>query len=162
MLGLYDVLERITRAFPNVLFEGCSGGGGRFDAGMLYYFPQYWTSDDTDAIERLYIQHGTSLVMPPITMGAHVSAVPNHQIQRTTPLITRGHIAMAGQFGYEVDLNTLSDEEITLVREQIQEYKSIRDAIHFGDMYRLKSPFEGQNTAWEFVKDDRVILIVSA
>ncbi len=161
MLGLYRVLERLTTAFPDVLFEGCSGGGGRFDAGMLYYFPQYWTSDDTDAIERLYIQHGTSLVMPACTMGAHVSAVPNHQVHRTTPLQTRGHIAMTGQFGYEMDLGKLSDEETELVRQQIRRYKEIRSTIHFGDLYRLRSPFEGENTAWEYVSADRkqVVLV---
>ncbi len=159
ILGLYDVLERITSAYPDVLFEGCSGGGGRFDAGMLYYYPQYWTSDDTDAIERLYIQHGTSLVMPSSTMGAHVSAVPNHQIGRVTSLKTRGHVAMAGQFGYELDLNNLSDEEIELVKQQIIQYKEIRETIHKGDMYRLKSPFEGRNTAWEYVYNDKVVLM---
>lgn len=161
MLGLYSILERLVTAFPDVLFEGCAGGGGRFDAGMLYYFPQYWTSDDTDAIERLYIQHGTSLVMPACTMGAHVSAVPNHQVHRTTPLQTRGHIAMAGQFGYEMDLGKLSEEETELVRQQIRQYKEIRSTIHFGDLYRLRSPFEGENTAWEYVSADlkQVVLI---
>lgn len=161
MLGLYRVLERLVTAFPDVLFEGCSGGGGRFDAGMLYYFPQYWTSDDTDAIERLYIQHGTSLVMPACTMGAHVSAVPNHQVHRTTPLRTRGHIAITGQFGYEMDLGKLSEEETELVRQQIRQYKEIRSTIHFGDLYRLRSPFEGENTAWEYVSADRkqVVLV---
>ena len=159
MLGLYDVLERLTSAFPDVLFEGCSGGGGRFDAGMLYYFPQYWTSDDTDAIERVYIQHGTSVVMPSSSMGAHVSAVPNHQVGRTTPLSTRGTIAMTGQFGYELDLSKLTDEEADEVKAQIQKYKTIRETIHNGDMYRLLSPFEGNAVAWEYVLGNRVVLI---
>ena len=159
ILGIYSVLERITSAFPDILFEGCSGGGGRFDAGMLYYYPQYWTSDDTDAIERLYIQHGTSMVMPSSTMGAHISAVPNHQVGRITPLETRGHVAMAGQFGYELDLNTLSDDEIEIVREQIAQYKEIRRIVHQGEMYRLRSPFEGRNVAWEFVRDGDVVLM---
>lgn len=161
MLGLYSVLERLTGMFPDVLFEGCSGGGGRFDAGMLPYFPQYWTSDDTDAIERLYIQHGTSMVMPSCTMGAHVSAVPNHQIGRTTSMKTRGNVAMMGQFGYELDLSTLSDEDIAEVRNQIETYKKIRTTVHRGDMYRLRSPFEGRNTAWEYVAEDksRVVLM---
>ncbi len=161
ILGVYDILERITSAFPDVLFEGCSGGGGRFDAGMLYYFPQYWTSDDTDAVERMYIQHSTSLIFPASTMGAHVSAVPNHQVHRTTPLATRGNVAMVGQFGYELDLNTLSDEEITMVKEQIQKYKKIRSTVHYGDMYRLKSPYEGNHVAWEYVAKDkkRVVLL---
>lgn len=155
MLGLYDILERLTTMFPNVLFEGCSGGGGRFDAGMLPYFPQYWTSDDTDAKERLFIQHGTSMVMPACTMGAHVSAVPNHQIHRTTPLKMRGHVAMMGQLGYELDLNTLNENELEMVRKQISTYKNIRKIIHQGEMYRLKSPFEGVNTAWEYVSNDK-------
>lgn len=159
MLGLYNVLERITSAFPDVLFEGCSGGGGRFDAGMLYYFPQYWTSDNTDAIERLYTQHGTSMVMPASSMGAHVSAVPNHQVHRTTPLETRGNIAMAGQFGYELDLAALNDEETETVKGQIKKYKYIRETVHRGDMYRLKSPFEGNTAAWEYVYKEQVVLI---
>ncbi|MBQ2615012.1 MAG: alpha-galactosidase [Clostridia bacterium] len=161
ILGIYEVLERITTAFPNVLFEGCSGGGGRFDAGMLYYYPQYWTSDDTDAIERLYIQHGTSMVMPASTMGAHVSAVPNHQVKRTTSLKTRGNVASVGQFGYELDLNTLSEDEIQTVKAQIQRYKEIREVIHQGQMYRLRSPFEGNDTAWEYVSEqkDEVVLM---
>ena len=159
MLGLYDVLERLTSAFPEVLFEGCASGGGRFDAGMLYYFPQYWTSDDTDAIERVYIQHGTSVVMPASTMGAHVSAVPNHQVGRTTPLSLRGNIAMAGQFGYELDLTKLTDAEAEEIKAQIQKYRMIRETIHKGDMYRLLSPFEGNTAAWEYVYDSRVVLI---
>ena len=159
VLGIYDVLERLTSEFPDVLFEGCSSGGGRFDAGMLYYYPQYWTSDNSDAIERLYIQHGTSMVMPASTMGAHISAVPNHQIGRTTPLKTRGDVAMAGQFGYELDLNTLTDEEIENVKKQIEQYKELRETIHKGDMYRLKSPFDGQNTAWEYVYENKVVLM---
>lgn len=159
MLGLYDVLERITTAFPEVLFEGCSGGGGRFDAGMLPYFPQYWTSDNSDAIERLYIQHGTSMVMPSSAMGAHVSAVPNHQVHRTTSLKTRGNVAMAGQFGYELDLNTLSPEETDEVRKQIETYKAIRETVHQGEMYRLKSPFEGNCAAWEYASDKQAVII---
>lgn len=159
MLGLYDVLERITTAFPDVLFEGCAGGGGRYDAGMLYYFPQYWTSDDTDAVERLYIQHGTSMVMPSSTMGAHVSAVPNHQIKRITPLNSRGNVAMMGQFGYELDLNTLIDEETEEVKAQIITYKEIRETVHKGDMYRLKSPFEGNCAVWQYVYGDKAVML---
>lgn len=159
ILGIYEVLERITSTFPDVLFEGCSSGGGRFDAGMLYYYPQYWTSDNTDAIERLYIQHGTSMVMPACSIGAHISAVPNHQVGRTTPLETRGYVAMAGQFGYELDLNTLTDSEIEIVKQQILQYKEVREVIHKGEMYRLRSMFEGRNTSWEFVCDDKVVLM---
>ncbi|MEE0867026.1 MAG: alpha-galactosidase [Clostridia bacterium] len=161
MLGLYEILERITSAYPDVLFEGCSGGGGRFDAGMLPYFSQYWTSDDTDAVERMYIQYGTSMVMPSVTMGSHVSAVPNHQIGRITPLKARGDIAMAGQFGYELDLATLTDEEFELVKEQVKKYKEIRELVHKGDMYRLKSPFEGRNCAWMFVSEDKAEAVLT-
>lgn len=155
MLGLYSVLENIMGSFPDVLFEGCSGGGGRFDAGMMYYFNQYWTSDDTDAIERMYIQHGTSLVMPAAFMGSHVSAVPNHQVGRVSPLKTRGYIAMCGQLGYELDVTKMSDEELSEIKEQIEVYKSVRGVIHNGDMYRLVSPFESSHTAWEYVSEDK-------
>ena len=111
MLGLYRIMEELTTAFPHILFESCSGGGGRFDPGMLYYMPQTWTSDNTDAIERLKIQYGTSLVYPNVSMGCHVSAIPNHQVHRMTPLNTRGVVAMSGNFGYELDITKLSDEE---------------------------------------------------
>ena len=111
VLGLYDLLERLTSAFPHILFEGCSGGGGRFDPAMLYYSPQIWTSDDTDAIERCRIQYGTSMVYPASSISAHVSASPNHQTGRLTPFETRGNVAMAGAFGYELDLAKLTDEE---------------------------------------------------
>jgi alpha-galactosidase len=155
MLGLYGVLEKITSAFPHILFESCSGGGGRFDPGMLYYMPQTWTSDDTDAIERLKIQYGTSIVYPISSMGAHVSAVPNHQVDRITPLETRGHVAMSGNFGYELDLTKFTEEEKATVKEQVAIYKEIRHLVQFGDFYRLLSPFVGNETAWMFVSDDR-------
>ena len=129
MLGLYRLLERLTTAFPEVLFEGCAGGGGRFDAGMLAYFPQIWCSDDTDAIERLEIQKGTSFGYPISSMGSHVSACPNHQTGRITPLGTRAVVAMSGTFGYELDLNTLKPEETQEVQEQIQYYKAHYDLI---------------------------------
>jgi alpha-galactosidase len=157
ILGLYELLERLTARFPSILFESCSGGGGRFDPGMLYYMPQTWTSDDTDAIERLKIQYGTSLVYPISTMGAHVSAVPNHQVGRVTPLQTRGDVAMSGNFGYELDLTLFTEEEKTAVRKQVEAYKEIRSLVQQGDFYRLKSPFEGMGneTAWMFVAEDR-------
>lgn len=157
VLGLYHVLEELTKAFPDVLIEGCSGGGGRFDPGMLYYSPQIWTSDDTDAIERMYIQHGTSLVYPSMSMGAHVSAVPNHQVKRVTPISLRGNVAMAGQFGYELDLNKLPEEEFEEVKHQVAFYKSIRETVHQGDMYRIRSPFDydAQATSWEFISGDK-------
>ncbi|RUS45576.1 alpha-galactosidase [Cohnella sp. AR92] len=155
MLGLYEVMEKITSRFPNILFESCSGGGGRFDAGMLHYMPQTWTSDDTDAIERLKIQYGTSLVYPISSMGSHVSEVPNHQVHRVTSLTTRGHVAMSGNFGYELDLSKMSAEEKAEVARQVQEYKELRGLVQQGDFYRLLSPFEGNETAWQFVSEDR-------
>lgn len=155
MLGLYEVMERITSLFPHILFESCSGGGGRFDPGMLYYMPQTWTSDDTDAVERLKIQYGTSLVYPASAMGAHVSAVPNHQVGRHTPFETRGHVAMSGNFGYELDLTKLTEEEKTNVKLQVEQYKQLRELIQFGDFYRLLSPFEGNETCWMFVSENK-------
>ncbi|GAA0815660.1 alpha-galactosidase [Clostridium tertium] len=151
MLGLYYILETLTSKFPNILFESCSSGGGRFDAGMLYYMPQTWTSDNTDAICRLKIQYGTSLVYPPITMGSHVSTSPNHQVGRITPLETRGHVAMSGNFGYELDLTSLSYEEKELIKEQISVYKEIRNIIQFGTFHRVLSPFDLNEAAWNFV-----------
>lgn len=155
ILGLYRVMETITSRFPQILFESCSGGGGRFDPGMLYYMPQTWTSDDTDAVERLKIQYGTSLVYPASSMGAHVSAVPNHQVGRITSLEMRGNVAMAGNLGYELDLTKLSEEDKDIVRKQTEFYRDIRDLVFFGEFYRLKSPFEGNETAWNFVSEDQ-------
>ncbi|GGD54144.1 alpha-galactosidase [Paenibacillus nasutitermitis] len=155
MLGLYSVLERITSAFPDILFESCSGGGGRFDPGMLYYMPQTWTSDNSDAISRLKIQYGTSIVYPVSSMGAHVSAIPNHQVGRNTPLKTRADVAMSGNFGYELDLTQFSDAEKSEVKSQIEMVKEIRELTQFGLFYRLLSPFEGNETAWMFVSCDR-------
>ena len=161
ILGLYEILEEITNRFPNILFESCSGGGGRFDAGMLYYMPQVWTSDDTDAIERLKIQHGTSIVYPNVTMGCHVSAVPNHQAHRITPLKTRGAVAMSGNFGYELDITKLSNEEKEIMKEQINFYKEVRDTIQCGKLYRLSNPFEDNDVAWMYVSDDKKEIIVT-
>lgn len=155
ILGLYKIYEKLTSDFPNVLFEGCSGGGGRFDAGILYYMPQIWTSDDTDAVERLKIQYGTSIVYPISTMGSHVSAVPNHQVHRNTSLKMRGDVAMSGNFGYELDLTKFSEEEKEIVKNQVKEYKSLREFIQFGDMYRLISPFERSEAAWIVVSEDK-------
>ena len=154
MIGLYSVLERITAASPEVLFESCSGGGGRFDAGMLYYMPQTWTSDDSDAVERLKIQYGTSLVFPTSTMGAHVSACPNHQVGRNASIGMRGHVAMSGNFGYELDLNRLSDEERETVRQQVAACKELRGLLQNGVFHRLRSPFEGNTSAWMVVSED--------
>ncbi|KSU82091.1 alpha-galactosidase [Fictibacillus enclensis] len=160
MLGLYRVMEHITSAFPDILFESCSGGGGRFDPGILYYMPQTWTSDNTDAVSRLKIQYGTSLVYPIISMGSHVSAVPNHQVNRITSIKMRGDVAMSGNLGYELDLTKLTDEEKEAVKEQVATYKQIRKLIQFGNFYRLKSPFEGNETAWLFVNEDKSEAIV--
>lgn len=161
ILGLYRVLETLTTKFPHILFESCSGGGGRFDPGMLYYMPQTWTSDNTDAISRLKIQYGTSIVYPVSTMGAHVSAVPNHQVHRETSLEMRGDVAMSGNFGYELDLTKFSDEEKEIVKKQIAYYKHIRPLVQFGDMYRLLSPFEGNETAWMIVSEDKTQAMVA-
>lgn len=155
VLGLYELIDRLTGDFPHILFESCSSGGGRFDPGMLYYMPQTWTSDDTDAAERLKIQYGTSLVYPISAMGAHVSAVPNHQVGRVTPLSFRGDVAMSGNFGYELDLTKFTDEEKELVKQQVANYKEIRSLVQQGNLYRLQSPFEGNETAWMFVSDDQ-------
>ncbi|TJY40675.1 alpha-galactosidase [Cohnella pontilimi] len=155
ILGLYEVLEAITARFPNVLFECCSGGGGRFDPGMLYYMPQTWTSDNSDAVSRLYIQYGTSLVYPISAMGAHVTAVPNHQVHRTTSLRMRGDVAMFGNFGYELDLSQLTSEEKKIAAGQVMEYKALRSLIQFGEFYRLRNPFEGNDAAWMVVSEDR-------
>ncbi len=156
VLGLYELLERLTSAFPHVLFEGCSGGGGRFDPAMLYYSPQIWTSDDTDAVERCRIQYGTSLVYPASSISAHVSASPNHQTGRSTSFETRGNVAMAGAFGYELDLTKLTAEEKELVRKQVAQYHAYYDVIQNGDLYRLISPFENENVcAWEYVSADK-------
>lgn len=159
MLGLYHILDELNKRFPNVLFEGCSSGGGRFDAGMLYYMPQTWTSDNTDAVCRMKIQYGTSLLFPPITMGAHVSAVPNHQVGRVTPLQTRFIVAMSGNLGYEMDLAQISDEEKEAIKEQIKFYKSIREVIQKGSFYRLKNPQNGNEAAWNFVSEDKKTVI---
>ncbi len=160
VLGLYRVLETLVTRFPEVLFEGCSGGGGRFDAGQMHYFNQYWTSDDTDAIERMYIQHGTSMVMPSSFMAAHVSASPNHQVKRVTSLKTRGYVAMNGQFGYELDVTAMSQEELKVIAEQIQEYKRIREIVHKGNMYRTHSPFDSNHAGWMYVTEDKCTAVL--
>ena len=160
ILGVYDLYERLTSRFPQVLFESCASGGGRFDPGMLYYAPQAWTSDDSDGGERLKIQYGTSYGYPISSMGSHVSVAPNHQINRTVPLKTRANVAYFGTFGYELDLNALSAAEQEQVREQIRFMKQHRQLLQFGTFYRLKSPFEGNESAWMVVSDDKKEAIV--
>ena len=155
MLGLYRVLETITSAFPQILFESCSGGGGRFDPGMLFYMPQTWTSDDTDAIERLKLQYGTSVVYPASAMGAHVSAVPNHQTGRSVSISMRGDVALGGNFGFELDLTRLSSEELDACAEMVKKIKGIRSLTQKGTFWRLVSPFENSFAAWSFVSEDR-------
>lgn len=163
MLGVYDFLNRIHLNFPDVLLEGCSSGGGRFDAGMLYYTPQIWCSDDTDAIERLTIQEGTSYGYPVSAIGAHVSAVPNHQTGRMTSIRTRGMVAMFGNLGYELDCSVLSDEERELIKKQIKDYKKYWKLIHRGLYYRGDSRKSNSRYAtWNVVseKRDEALLIV--
>lgn len=153
ILGLYRVLEELNRRFPDILFESCSGGGGRNDLGMVYYMPQAWASDNTDAIGRLSIQEGTGLIFPSIAVGSHVSAVPNHQTGRLTPMSTRGNVAMLGNLGYELDLQALPEKELQEIEKQVESYKSIRDTVQFGTYYRLKKT---SNTyAYNYVSDDK-------
>ena len=154
MLGLYRTMDALTTAFPEVLFEGCSGGGGRFDAGILYYMPQIWTSDDTDPVERMAIQYGTSMVYPPSAMGAHVSASPNHQTGRSTSIKMRADVALGGNFGFELDLNKLSAEDLEECRRAVETVKAVRDTLQQGAFTRLESPFDGNFAAWQFVGDE--------
>ena len=162
MLGLYRVLEEITARFPEILFESCSGGGGRFDPGMLYYMPQTWTSDDSDAVERMFIQYGTSFVYPPCAMGAHVSAVPNHQTGRTTAMQTRGDVALGGNFGFELDLSQLSDADAKTVRRLIEREKQVRTLVRTGEFTRLLSPFDHPYAAWQFRARDNSEALICA
>lgn len=160
ILGVYDLYERLTQQFPEVLFESCASGGGRFDPGMLYYAPQGWASDDTDAVERMKIQYGTSLCYPISSIGSHVSTIPNHQLYRQTPLHTRANVAYFGTFGYELDLNKLTEEEIAEVKTQIAFMKQYRSLLQFGKFYRLKSPFMENEMAWMVVSEDKRTAIV--
>lgn len=160
MLGVYALLERLTTAFPHILFESCASGGARFDAGMLFYAPQAWASDDSDAVERLKIQWGSSFAYPIVSHGAHVSITPNHQVNRETPLHTRANVAFFGAFGYELDLNKLSDEEIAEVKAQVAFMKEHRELIQFGTFYRLRSPFDSNVTCWMVVNKQKTKAIV--
>ncbi len=161
ILGVYDLYERLTSEFPEILFESCAGGGARFDPGMLYYAPQAWTSDDTDAVERMKIQYGTSYCYPVSSMGSHVSAVPNHQVDRLTPLKTRADVAYFGTFGYELDLNKLSAEEQEEVKVYTQFMKDHRELIQHGTFYRLQSPFTCNEPAWMVVSPDKKEALVA-
>lgn len=163
MLGLYDLLERLVKRYPDLLIESCSGGGGRFDPGMLYYSPQIWTSDNTDAIDRIKIHEGTSFAYPIATMGAHVSDVPNHQTGRVTPFRTRATVSLAGSFGFELDLNKITNEEKKQVKEEIAFFHQHWELIHKGDYYRLTSSLEDTSLgAWQFVSKDKSECLVQA
>lgn len=156
VLGLYEVMEDMLTRHPDLLLEGCSGGGGRFDAGMLYYAPQIWCSDNTDAIERLRIHYGTSFGYPMSSVSAHVSVCPNHQNGRVTPFKTRGICAMQGSFGYELDLSKLSEEDKAEARRQITVYNENWELFQSGSYYRLNSPMENHDyTAWSYVSKDQ-------
>ena len=161
MLGVYELQERLTAEFPDLLIENCSGGGGRFDLGMLYYSPQIWCSDDTDAMERVFIQEGTSLFYPPSSMGAHVSVCPNHAVGRNTDLRTRGYVALAGAFGYELDITKISEEDRAIIKEQIEDHKKYGHLVREGDLYRLyttggyRRGSSIDKAAWIFVSKDK-------
>ncbi|BDP79008.1 alpha-galactosidase (plasmid) [Enterococcus faecium] len=162
VLGVYRLYEKLITKYPNILFESCSSGGGRFDPGMLHYAPQAWASDDSDAIERLKIQYGTSMLYPWSSIGAHVSIVPNHQTNRITPIKTRGNVAFFGAFGYELDLNELSEGDLRIVKEQIAFYKKYRHVNPKRLPNRLLSPFDDDNqTAWMVVSHDKKTAIVA-
>lgn len=161
VLGVYDFLERLISRYPDILIEGCSGGGGRFDVGMMYYTPQIWCSDNTDAINRTKIQYGSSFFYPVSVVGAHVSAVPNHQTGRITSLNTRGITAMAGTFGYEMNPALLSEEDKAVIREQIRTYKKYETLICQGDYYRLSNPFCDECSAWMFASKDKKQALVN-
>lgn len=159
ILGLYEILETLTARFPNILFESCASGGGRYDPGMLYYMPQTWTSDNSDPLHRIHIQYGTSLVYPASTMSAHVS-----EGARRYPLDFAGAVAMAGRFGYELDVTNLTEAQENTVKQQIETYKNIRETVQFGTQYRLVNSDEGTYFAWMYVSDNRdkaVVTVVS-
>lgn len=161
VMGVYDMMERLVTRYPDLLFENCAGGGGRFDAGMLYYSPQIWCSDNTDAIDRLRIQYGTSFGYPISSMGAHVSVCPNHGTGRTTPFDTRAVVASAGTFGYELDLAKLSEEEKEMAKQHIKEYKEMEMLVLTGDYYRLTNPYRNQDyVLWQFVSKDKKETVV--
>jgi alpha-galactosidase len=161
MLGLYDLLERLTSRYPNILFENCSGGGGRFDPGMCYYMAQSWTSDNTDAIERLKIQYGNSMIFPPLLMCAQLSEVPNHQTGRVTDIETRAAVAMSANFGIMINPSKETSEDLEKVKGYIDWYKKNRSLIQFGDFYRLQNPYESNYGSWIFVdkKKENAMLV---
>ncbi len=156
VLGVYDLMNRLTTDYPYLLLENCSGGGARFDPGMLYFSPQIWTSDDTDAIERLKIQYGTSLCYPASCMGAHVSDCPNHTVGRTTPFATRGDVALVGTFGYELDVTKIPQADRDAIPGQIAKFHRFNPLVRTGDQYRIGNLFENPDyDAWMFVAKDK-------
>lgn len=155
ILGVYQLMDMLTKRYPTILFEGCTGGGGRFDAGLLYYMPQSWPSDNNDPIQRLKIQYGTSLVYPISSITSHVGASPDEMIGRNTSMSLRGNVASSGTLGYELDLSTLSSSELTQIKQQTSFYKKHRELIQYGSFYRLESPFKGDHTAWMFVDKEK-------
>ena len=155
VLGFYDIMHRIVTAFPNILFEGCSSGGGRYDLGVLAYMPQFWASDNSDAGCRFKIQYTTSMCYPIYSIGSHVTAVPNHQCGRTTRLKTRGDTAYMGAFGYELDITKCTDKEMNEIKEQVEFEKKVRSLMCEGDFYRLVNPYESNYCAWETVSKDK-------
>ncbi len=162
VLGMYAMQERLVQEFPDLLLENCSGGGARFDPGMLYYSPQIWCSDDTDAIERLEIQEGTALIYPLCAMGAHVSVCPNHTVGRVTPFTTRGHVALAGTFGYELDITKLPEEERKLIPEQTAMYHKYHELIRDGEYYRILSYRENHRSdCWAVASEDKNEVLVT-
>jgi len=160
VLGLYELQRRITEEFPHVLLENCASGGGRFDLGMLYYSPQIWTSDNTDALARMRIQYGTSLVYPARVIGSHISTVPNHITGNTARLRTRGFVAMCGTFGFELDMTIATPVERLIYQKQIEFYRAVSPIIRYGDIYRLWDPFKQSAAAWMYVTRDKKQAIV--
>lgn len=154
-LGYYKVMSAVTSAFPDVLFEGCSAGGGRFDAGVLAYMPQIWASDNSDAISRLKIQYSTSMCYPVSCISTHVTASPNHQVGRVTSLKTRGDVAYAGTFGYELDITKATDDEFEEIKQQTAFSRHIQQLVLNGDFYRLLSPYDTNYCSWEIVSKDK-------
>lgn len=162
VLGVYDIMDRFTTDFPDILLENCSGGGARFDPGMLYYSPQIWTSDDMDPIERLKIQQGTAMVYPLSAMGAHVSDSPNHIMGRHTPFETRGYVALAGTFGYELDITKISEEDRNMIPKQIEMYHKYNDLVRMGDYYRISNYIENhEHDSWQVVSKDKSETLVT-
>jgi alpha-galactosidase len=160
VLGVYELQGRITKTFPNLLLENCASGGGRFDPGMLYYSPQIWTSDNTDALVRMKVQYGSSLVYPARTIGAHVSTVPNHITGNSTRLRTRAFVAMCGTFGYELDLSVCTPSELAKMPKQIECYYKIAPIVRWGDLYRLWSPFNVSSIIFFFHFTKEFFMIV--